>query len=120
MSAPRRVVVTGIGLVTPIGLGLPAFRDSLHAGRGGVRALRSFDPSALPVRIGAEVEGFDARVYLEKKERKNLKMMVRTIQLAVVGARLALGEGRVDAAALDPARFGVVLGTGTIPGELAD
>jgi 3-oxoacyl-[acyl-carrier-protein] synthase II len=120
MSSARRVVVTGIGLVTPIGLGLPAFRESLHAGRGGVRALRSFDAAALPVRIGAEVEGFDARVYLEKKDRKNLKMMVRTIQLAVAGARLALGEGRLDPGALDPGRFGVTLGTGTIPGEVGD
>src|SRR5262249_49515569 len=115
MSPARRVVVTGIGLVTPIGTGLPAFRDALHAGRGGARPPGGWQGAALPVRIGAEVEDFDARVYLEKKDRKSLKMMVRTIQLAVAAARLALGEGRLDTAAVNPERFGVVFGTGTIP-----
>ena len=120
MSSPRRVVVTGLGLATPIGLDLGAFRRSLQAGRSGVRAIRSFDASALPVRIGAEIDDFDAKQFLEKKDRKNLKMMVRTIQLAVAGARLALDEGRLGVGAVEPARLGVVFGTGTIPGDLAD
>ena len=120
MSSARRVVVTGIGLVTPLGLDLAAFRAALAAGRSGVRPLRSFDASALPVRIGAEVEGFDPRNYLDKKDRKSLKMMVRTIHLAVAGARLALEEGKLDSTAFDPERFGVAFGTGTIPGDLAD
>src|SRR5436309_2345658 len=86
----RRVVLTGTGVVTPIGLDLASFADSLLAGRGGVGPLRSFDPSALPVRFGAEVHGFDPRNYLEKKDRKALKMMVRTIQFAVAASRMAL------------------------------
>ncbi len=120
MSGQRRVVVTGIGVVTPIGIGLPAFRDALASGRGGVRELRGFDASALPVRIGAEVEGFDPRNYLEKKDRKSLKMMTRTIQLAVAAARLALEDAGIAPGTLEPERFGVSAGTGTIPGELID
>jgi 3-oxoacyl-[acyl-carrier-protein] synthase II len=120
MSGSRRVVVTGVGVVTPVGIGLPAFRDALAAGRVGVRAIRGFDVSALPVRIGAEVEGFDPRDYLEKKDRKSLKMMTRTIQFAVAAARLALEDAGIPPSTLDPDRFGVSAGTGTIPGELID
>src|SRR5438128_2139737 len=107
MSSPRRVVLSGIGVVTPIGIGQAAFWQSLRAGRGGIRALRSFDASALPVRIGAEIDGFDPQQYIDKKDRKKLKMMARTIQLAVAGARLALDESQLDMPAIDPARFGV-------------
>jgi 3-oxoacyl-[acyl-carrier-protein] synthase II len=120
MSSPRRVAVTGIGVVSPLGLGTGAFAASLRAGACAIRPLRSFDASGLPVRIGAEIDGFDARNYLEKKDRKQLKMMVRTIQLAVAGARLALDDARLDPARTDPERFGVSFGTGTIPGELID
>jgi 3-oxoacyl-[acyl-carrier-protein] synthase II len=116
----RRVVVTGIGVVTPIGLGCASFARSLAEGRTGIRAIRSFDATALPVRIGAEIDGFDAKDYLDRRERKSLKMMTRTVQLAVAGARLALQDAGADPAELDAPRFGVSFGTGTIPGELAD
>jgi 3-oxoacyl-[acyl-carrier-protein] synthase II len=120
MPLPRRAVVTGIGVVCPLGLDAASFAEALREGRSGVRTFRSFDASNFPVRIGGEIDGFDARNYLDRKDRKQLKMMVRTIQLAVAGARLALDDGRLDSAALDPARFGVEFGTGTIPGDLAD
>jgi 3-oxoacyl-[acyl-carrier-protein] synthase II len=120
MSSSRRVVLTGMGVVCPLGLDAPSFAQALRAGRSGVRAIRSFDAGALPVRIGGEIDGFDARNYLEKKDRKQLKMMVRTIQLGVAAARLAVDDSRIDLAAIDPARFGVCFGTGTIPGELID
>jgi 3-oxoacyl-[acyl-carrier-protein] synthase II len=119
-SAPRRVVLTGIGLVTPLGLDATSFWDALRSGRSGVRLIRAFDTSALPVHIGSEVEGFNARDFIDKKDRKSLKMMVRTIQFAVVAAQLALNDGRIDKTALEPSRFGVVFGGGTIPGDLED
>jgi 3-oxoacyl-[acyl-carrier-protein] synthase II len=118
--SPRRVVLTGIGLVTPLGLDVASFWEALCGGRSGVRRLRSFDTSALPVRFGGEVEGFDARNYIDKKDRKSLKMMVRTIQFAVAAAQLAMSDGRVDRTRLDPTRFGVVFGAGTIPGDQED
>jgi 3-oxoacyl-[acyl-carrier-protein] synthase II len=117
---PRRVVLTGTGVVTPIGLDLSSFADNLLAGRGGIARLGSFDPAALPVRIGAEVHGFDPRNYLEKKDRKALKMMVRTIQFAVAAARMALEDAGLTPGNFDPARFGIAFGTGTIPGDPVD
>jgi 3-oxoacyl-[acyl-carrier-protein] synthase II len=120
MAMSHRVVLTGVGVVSPIGLGREAFAASLRAGQGGVRSLRAFDASNLPVSIGAEVEGFEPRDYLEKKDRKQLKMMVRTIQFAVAGARLALRDAALEAGSFDPERLGIAFGTGTIPGELAD
>jgi 3-oxoacyl-[acyl-carrier-protein] synthase II len=120
MSSSRRVVLTGLGVVTPIGTGLPDFRQSLNAGRSGIGPIRSFDASALPVRIAAEIEDFDARLYVDKKDRKSLKMMVRTIQLTVAGAKLAVEDARLDPDKFDPTRFGVVFGTGCIPGDLTE
>ncbi len=116
----RRVVLTGIGVICPLGLDARSFALALQAGQSGVRAIRSFDTSALPVRIGSEIDNFDPRDYLEKKDRKQLKMMVRTIQLAVAAARRAVDDSRLVPTGIDPARFGVCIGTGTIPGELAD
>ncbi len=120
MTSARRVVLTGIGVVSPIGLDFPSFRQSLREGRGGIHAVRSFDASALPVRFGGEVVDFDARQYLEKKDRKRLNVMVRTIQFAVAAAQLAMNDAGLNKEALDPTRFGTVFGTSTIPGEIGE
>ena len=120
MHADRRVVLTGLGVVSPIGIGREAFAASLRAGQGGIRALAHIATASLPVRIGATIDGFDPRDYIDKKDRKQLKMMVRTIQLAVAGARLALRDAVLEPGKYDPERLGIVMGTGTIPGELAD
>jgi 3-oxoacyl-[acyl-carrier-protein] synthase II len=118
MSSTRRAVITGVGLVTPIGLGAASFWESLRAGRGGVRPIQSFDASALPVRIGAEVTDFDPCHYLEKKDRKILKVMARTSQFAVAAARMAADDADLGRAAPNPERFGVIFGAGTIPSDL--
>jgi 3-oxoacyl-[acyl-carrier-protein] synthase II len=120
MASFRRVVVTGIGVMTPLGLGVASFWEGLRQGRSGVGLVRSIDTSALPVHIGAEIRGFDARDYLEKKDRKRLGIMVRTFQFAVAAAQLAMEDGRVEKTAIDPTRFGVVMGSATIPGDLRD
>ncbi len=120
MASTRRVVITGIGAITALGLDLESFRLALTRGRSGIRPIRSFDVSAFPVRFGGEVEGFDARNYLEKKDRKRLNQMVRTTQFAVAAAQLAVDDCRLEKRLIDPERFGVVFGTGTIPGDLAD
>jgi 3-oxoacyl-[acyl-carrier-protein] synthase II len=112
--------MTGIGVLSAVGADKNAFWDSLSAGRSGVRTIQSFDTSGLPVRIAGEIPAFDAKQYLEKKERKSLKMMARTIQLAVAAAQLALDDSGVDKAQLDPARFGVEFGAGLIATELEE
>jgi len=119
-SARRRAVLTGIGVLTPIGLDVPTFWDAFRNGQGGVRRIQAFDRSALSTRFGGEVLGFDSRNYLDKKERKRLNVMGRTIQFAVAGAQLALADSGVDKSRLDPARFGVEYGAATIPSELEE
>jgi 3-oxoacyl-[acyl-carrier-protein] synthase II len=120
MATLRRVVITGLGLVSPIGLGVPAFRESLAAGRSGVHSLRLFDPRELPIRFGGEIEEFDAKAYVDRKDRKQLKIMARTAQLAVAAARLALDDASLPAGSVDPARLGVSMGTGVVPGDLSE
>src|SRR5262249_42759239 len=97
-----------------------SFWEGLRLGRSGVSRVQSIDTSSLPVHIGAEIRGFDARDYLEKKDRKRLGIMVRTFQFAVAAAQLAMEDGLVDRQAIDPARVSVVMGSATIPGDLRD
>jgi len=114
----RRAVLTGIGILNPIGLCAESFWESLRSGRSGIRTIRSFDPAGLPTRIGGEVEGFDPKKILQKEHRKSLKAMARGIQLSVAGAQLALSDAHVEPASLDPTRFGVEFGSGLIATEL--
>src|SRR5215469_12291630 len=119
MSAPsRRAVITGIGIISPIGLDVASFWSSLQEGRSGIRPIQSFDASGLPVRIAGEIPNFNAKDYLEKENRKSLRVMARTIQLAVAGAQRAIDDGKVDKSKLDPTRFGVEFGAGLIATEL--
>src|SRR6516165_7992341 len=106
----RRAVITGIGVVSPIGLDRKQFWDSLCAKRSGVATLTAFDASGLSTRFAGEVQGFDGKHYLDKKDRKSLKMMSRTIQLAVAAAQLALADSGIVTAQLDRSRFGVEFG----------
>ncbi|MBY0524544.1 MAG: beta-ketoacyl-[acyl-carrier-protein] synthase family protein [Gemmataceae bacterium] len=114
-TSSRRAVITGLGVVTPIGCGAGAFWDSLTHGRGGVRRIQTFDPSELPTQFGGEVLDFDARQYLDKKDRKRLNVMPRSAQLAVVASQLALTHAALDKERVDPTRFGVVFGAGLLP-----
>jgi 3-oxoacyl-[acyl-carrier-protein] synthase II len=114
----RRVVFTGIGVTSSIGLGASAFWESLSKGRSGIKAITGFDTSGLPSRIGGQIDDFDAKKYIDKKDRKSLRIMARAIQLAVAAAQLALDDSRIDKNQLDPTRFGVEFGAGLIPSEL--
>ena len=109
MSARRRVVVTGIGLVTPLGVGTEATWQALLAGRSGVGPITQFDASQFAARIAAEVKGFDPLNWVEKKE---LKKMDRFIQFALAAADLAIKDSGLR---IDPAKaedVGVCIGSG--------
>jgi 3-oxoacyl-[acyl-carrier-protein] synthase II len=116
----RRVVVTGIGVITSIGMDANAFWDGLARGACGIRPLKAFDPAPLNTRFAGEIDGFDAKKYLSKEGRKQIRVMARSIQLAVASAQLALDDSRVEKTKLDPTRFGVEFGAGLIPSELTE
>ena len=111
-TRPRRVVITGMGCVTPLGIGREAFWNALVAGKSGVRRIEAFDPSSFPVQIAAEIPSFDWEAQLNPKDRKHVP---RTVPLALAAAREALADARLfpDDMSLDERRaFGVELGTG--------
>jgi len=119
MSA-RRFVITGLGVMTSLGLDAASTWQGLVEGRSGIGPIRSFDPSGLPVRIGGELQGFDPKAIVEKRARKELNKMARTLQLAVACTQVALDHGKVDRDKLDPTRFGVEYGSGLISIDLVD
>src|SRR5215216_3603078 len=112
LTRPRRVVITGMGCVTPLGIGREAFWNGLISGKSGVRRIEAFDPSSFPVQIAAEVPSFDWQSQLNPKDRKHV---ARTVPLALAAAREALEDAQLfpDDLSLDERRaFGVELGTG--------
>src|SRR5258708_18407813 len=112
----RRVVITGLGLVTPIGAGRELFWRNLTAGANGISKVESFDTSAFPVHIGAEVKDFDPSGYIRVRSPETLG---RGSQLAVAAARLAREDSGIDITTVDPARAGRSMGqTSGDPGML--
>ena len=112
LRRPRRVVITGMGCVTPLGIGREKFWDGLVAGNSGVRKIQSFDVSNSPVKIAAEVPDFDWEAQLNPRDRKHVP---RTVPLALAAAREALEDAKLftnDLALDDRRSIGVELGTG--------
>lgn len=105
----RRVVVTGMGAITPLGTGVEAFWRNLVAGRSGVGPLTRFDASAYSTRIAAEVKDFDPAAFIDRKEARR---MDRFTQYAVAAARMAMDDAGIVVEDEDPDRLGVTLGTG--------
>src|SRR6267143_7132480 len=89
---PRRVVITGMGCVTPIGVGREAYWKALGNGDSGVRTIERFDVSESPVKIAAEVRDFDWEAQLNPKDRKHVP---RTVPLALAAAREALEDAKL-------------------------
>jgi 3-oxoacyl-[acyl-carrier-protein] synthase II len=114
----RRVVVTGLGVVAPNGVGKEAFWSACVAGRSGVGPIRSFDASGHPVRIAAEVPPFDPTPFIPHEHRKSLKIMGRAMRFAVGAAGLAVKDSGLDLAEEQPERVGVVMGTGLVPMDI--
>jgi len=109
---PRRVVITGMGCVTPIGIGREAFWSALQRGDSGVRRIESFDVSNSPVKIAAQVRDFDWEAQLGPKDRKHVP---RTVPLALAAAREAFQDAGIspqDLSNEERQQIGVQLGTG--------
>lgn len=120
----RRVVITGLGLISPLGIGPDTYWSALESGHGGVRKLESFPVEGLPNDVGAEVRGFDPKALAIPKHRKaltkSLKYMARDIQLAVAAAEMAVADAGLADGGVDPTRFGVDLGAGLISSDLEE
>ena len=104
----RRVVITGMGVVAPNGIGVDNFWDSLVHGRSGVRKITHFDASTYPSQIAAEVPDFDPTNYTDPKTAKRLS---RYAQFVLAAAEMAVEDSQIDFHAEDPYRVGVFIGT---------
>jgi 3-oxoacyl-[acyl-carrier-protein] synthase II len=104
----RRIVVTGLGLVTPVGLGKDVFWDAVTSGVSGIAPVCSFDTSEFPVSLGAEVKGFDPAAHVRRQKPEQLG---RASQMAVAAAYLALDDAGIDPGRVDATRVGVSMGT---------
>lgn len=105
----RRVVVTGIGLVTPIGIGVENVWKNLISGRSGIGRITRFDPSSLATQIAGEVKDFNPEQFIEKKE---IKKMDTFIQYAIAAAKIAMEDSGIAINGVRPERVGVVVGAG--------
>ena len=120
----RRVVVTGLGVISPIGIGAKTFWDNLVAGKCGIRRIEAFDPSAFPSQLAGEVPAYKIGDYVPKSYRKATKVMARDIELAVVAADDAFKDSGLKSRAytdqpnITPGRFGCNIGAGLISTDL--
>ncbi len=105
----RRVVVTGIGMISPLGVGNAATWQGLMEGRSGIGPITRFDASAYAARIAGEVKGFDPADWVEKKEVKKSDTF---IHYAVAAAQMAVDDAKLDPKAEDGDRVGVIIGSG--------
>ena len=109
MIERKRVVVTGLGAVTPIGIGKENFWNALISGKNGIVKITRYDPTETNVQIAGEVQDFDPAQFIDKKE---LKRMDRYTQFALAAARLAIEDSKIDLEKIDNDRAGAFVGTG--------
>jgi len=118
MAAPTDIVITGIGVVSPVGVGRQAFWEAVASGAGGIRPITGFDASGLAVRFGGQIIDFDPKLCV--RPRKSLKVMSRDIQLGFAAADLAVADAALAAGAVEPGRVGVVFGGDMIYADIED
>jgi len=104
-----RVAITGMGVVSPIGIGIKKFKEALFAGKSGVRRITCFDPSPYRSQMAGEVRDFNPQQYLSPKE---VKRMDRFTQLGIVAAEEAIKGAEIDFEKEDPTKIGVLVGSG--------
>ena len=116
MASKPEIVVTGVGVISPIGIGKAPFWNALREGQSGIRRLELFEAPTQPPLIGGEVADFVPKQYV--RPRKSLKIMSRNIQLAFAAADLAYVDAGLREKPIAPERLGVVFGANMIPCEL--
>src|SRR5215467_8791318 len=107
-----RVVITGMGVVSPNGIGKDAFTSSILAGKSGVKRISRFDPCCLPVKIAGEIPEFDEYAWVDARERKHVS---RVVPLCLAATTEAVKDAGLDTAGMtmdEKRQIGIVLGTG--------
>jgi 3-oxoacyl-[acyl-carrier-protein] synthase II len=122
-----RVVITGLGAVSPLGLGVEDLWAGLSAGRCGIARIKAFDPTGFPCELAGEVPPYRIQDYVPKSVRKAVKLMCRDIELAVIAAREAVAASGLitkgidpDRTNVDPTRMAINMGAGIISCDLAE
>lgn len=126
-ASERRVVITGLGLVTPLGWDLGGITSALREGQPAVRPIGAFPVGDLPCKVGGEITDFVEKTTkalslprLSRSVGKSIKYMARDIQLSVAAAQLAWADASLEGAGVDPTRIGIDLGAGNISTELEE
>lgn len=112
----QEVVITGLGIVCPLGIGREAVWSAIESRTSGVHTIERFVETGFPITIGAEVPNFDGKQYVQP--RKSLKVMCRETQQAFTAAELAWADAKLSEATVDPERLGVVLGANVFRSEM--
>ncbi|WP_054259832.1 beta-ketoacyl-ACP synthase II [Propionispora sp. 2/2-37] len=105
----KRVVITGLGAISPVGIGKEEFWNAILAGKCGIGRISRFDPTEYSTQIAGEVKDFDPVNYIDKKEAKR---MDRATQFAIAATKLAFEDAKIDLEAEDRTRVGTLIGTG--------
>ncbi|MBN2119925.1 MAG: beta-ketoacyl-[acyl-carrier-protein] synthase family protein [Candidatus Omnitrophica bacterium] len=108
MRNKRRIVVTGLGVISSIGTGKDGFWKALTAGKSGVSKITSFDTEGFRCKYGGEIKDFDPAAFIPKRKTRFLG---KTSQLAIAGAHLALEDAKLNPSAIDSKKFGIIFGT---------
>ena len=102
MSDRRRIVITGVGVISPLGIGAKAFWENLLSAKVGIQRIEQFDPSGSACQIGGEVPAYKIGDFVPKSYRKATKVMGRDIELAVGAAASAVNDAGLVTKAVDP------------------
>ena len=105
----RRVVITGLGMITPLGIGVKGSWEGLIAGRSGIKRITQFDSSNFPTKIAGEVQDFNPEDYIEYKE---IKKMDRFIHFAIAATKMAIDDSGLQITASNAEKVGVIVGSG--------
>src|SRR5918997_2234342 len=108
MNQPRRAVITGVGPITPIGIGVTYLWTGLQRRESAIRCITRFDPTAFKSRIAGEVDGFHPADHIEERRYRRLD---RYSQFSIAATRLALADAEIDLAREDTDRVGAMMGT---------
>ena len=118
MQSSIEVVITGTGIVSPIGIGNEAVWESLAQGKSGIGPLTQFTAPEYPVTFGGELKDFEGKKYV--KPRKAMKVMCREIQTGFAAASLAMDQAKLEPGSIDPDRLGVVCGSEMLYSDFED